>query len=234
MTERRERPAKARRTNLARQGRGEAGSITLEASLVVPVVFSLTLAVIVFAVWMLDRALNYYTASAESSKAAFAWSHSSAELSTGAYPPGAYDGLYWRLLDDALLAGLFGWDSGERGIRVEVGDPHSGDASLAESKLHKSAARLSAWPQGAVTYRNQVWKRELIVEGGEGRLPLSLPGLRGLGGSFETAALVTEPAEWVRSFELIRYYRNKFKALDKGSESYREKASDILRGRGRQ
>jgi hypothetical protein len=210
----------------------EEGSITLEASMIVPVVFFLTLAVILFAIWMLDRSLAYYTALAESGRAAFAWSHSSADLKTGAYPDGAYDGLYWRLADDAALAGLFGWGRGSGGeIRVDVGSHQTADASLAESKLLNTAARLAKWPQGAVTYRNQLWKKSLTVEGSESRLPFSMPGLRRSGANFGAAALVTEPAEWVRSFELIRYYRNKFETQGEGSESYRKKASDILKGR---
>ena len=62
-----------------------------------------------------DRALHYYTSSIASERAAFAWPHSSANVRTGGYPPGAYDGLYWRLKDDALLVGLFGW-SGKKTV----------------------------------------------------------------------------------------------------------------------
>ena len=208
---------------------GEAGSITLEASLVAPVVFFAILALILFAAWMLDRALSYHIASLESSRASFAWAHSSADPATGAYPAGAYDGLYWRLADDAVLAGLFGWGGETRGVRVEAGDPETGGSSLAAGKLRKTAARLGGWPDGAASYRNELWKKVLTVEGGESRQPFSLPGLILPGGGFSAATLVTEPAEWVRSFELIRHYRNKFRKLDKGSESYRGKASEVLK-----
>jgi len=208
---------------------GEAGSITLEASLVVPVVFFAILAVILFAVWMLDRSLSYHIASLESGRASFAWAHSSADPATGAYPSGAYDGLYWRLADDAVLAGLFGWGGGTRGVRVETGDPETGGSSLVAAKLRKTAARLGGWPDGAASYRNELWKKVLTVEGGESRLPFFLPGLNHLGDGFSASPLVTEPAEWVRSFELIRHYRNKFKSMGEGSESYRGKASEVLK-----
>ncbi len=213
--------------------RGEEGSITLEASLVVPAAFLLTVALILFAIWMLNRALAYYTAAAESGRAAFAWSHSAADVRTGAYPDGAYDGLYWRLKDDAALAGLFGWAGAESGVRVPAGGSgESGGQSLAEVKLGKTASRLAAWPEGAVSYRNQLWKREITVEGGGSILPISLPGLGGSGTGIAAAALVTEPAESIRSFDLIRYYRDRFRKQGSGQADYRRQAAAVLSERG--
>ncbi|MBW5447081.1 pilus assembly protein [Cohnella sp. CFH 77786] len=221
-------------SKIPRLWRGENGSITLEASMVFPWVLLLTFLLILFSLVMMEQAALYYSASAGSERAAFAWSHSSADVRTGAYPAGGYDGLYWRLKDDALLAGLFGWETagGESGVRIGGHAQGGGDGgSLAEKKLRQAADSLPAALAGRMDYRNRLLLREVSVEAEGGRIPAPLLRFRGTTRgrtSVSVSAVVTEPAEWVRTFETVRYYQAKWKTKGEGAAAERDKAADVL------
>jgi hypothetical protein len=203
--------------------------------MVVPWVMFITLSIIVLSVWMLVRSLTYFTAADAAEKAAFAWPHSAAELRTGAYPYGSYDGLYWRLKDDALLSGLFGVDAADAETTVPIGGLASdsrGKTSLSEKKLLKTA---DAYPSGtgAVTYRNRLWKRAISVSAAVPSLPSFFAAWAGPGaGQTGASSLVSEPAEWLRSFDLVRYYRAKMRARGAEQGEYRGQAARVLEGLG--
>ncbi|WP_276354931.1 hypothetical protein [Cohnella caldifontis] len=216
-------------------GRGEDGSIVLEASMIFPWVLLITLMLIILSVWILVRCLGYFSAAEAAEKAAFAWPHSSAELRAGAYPAGEYDGLYWRLKDDVLLSGLFGRAASDNAAQVPIGEQgevDDGGTSLAKTKLRKSAASLSGTgASGTAMYRNRLWKREVTVETADAGLQnvLSAWGWSGDGKS-EAVSLVSEPPEMIRSFDLVRYYRAKMRAKGSGAGAYREQAAGVLEG----
>lgn len=209
--------------------------MTLEATLVFPWVLILTLALILFMLTETDRALHYYTASVASERAAFAWPHSAANIRTGGYPPGAYDGLYWRLKDDALLAGLFGWSVQEGGGPiVHIGRGDAGDSSLAANKLRKSAVAMPDGINGTIAYHNRIWLREVRVaaNGSEtsGVLRRLFPSLSPAA-SASVSGAVSEPAEWLRTFHVVRYYYARIKQEGSQSDSYREQAAAVLEQR---
>jgi hypothetical protein len=205
-----------------RWGRCEEGSLTLEASMVFPWVLLATLLLIVFSVVITDRVLLYYSASVAAERGAFVWSHSSSDVRSGAYPDGRYDGLYWRLRDDALLAGLFGWTTdGEEGVRISIRDgPAESDGgvggSLAEIKLRRTADTLPGDVGGSMAYRNRLWKREIMIDASADQRAVSLK------------AVVIEPPEWIRTFDLARYYQAKMKKSKEGAAVYRNKAAAVL------
>jgi hypothetical protein len=214
---------------------GGNGSITLEASLVFPWVLLLTFLLILFAVTIMEKAALYYSASAAGERAAFAWSHSSAAVRTGAYPAGHYDGLYWRLKDDALLAGLFGWTSGGSNSTVSIDSKEQGEGngngeSLAEKKLRQAS---EAMPDliGTMGYRNRLWMREVTVVAEGGAIPAPVLRFRGSSEGRHSVAVrsvVTEPAEWIRTFETVRYFQAKWKQHGEGAAANRDKAADVL------
>jgi len=217
-----------------RRLRGEDGSMTLEASLVFPWVLISTLLLILFSLAVVNKAALYYSASAAGERSAFAWSHSAGNVRTGAYPAGAYDSLYWRLKDDAMLAGLFGWTTEENGSTIAI--EGSGDErALAAGKLRRAASTLPLGLTGTMSYRNRIWLRDVSVKAAGAPVPMPLERLWGLpGGKREVsvAAVVTEPAEWIRTFELLRYYREKMRRKGQGAETYRSEAAAVLGGRG--
>lgn len=212
--------------------RREDGALTVEASLVFPWMLIMTFLLILSSLVIADRTLLYYASSAAGERAAFSWAHSKGDFRTGAYPAGEYDGLYWRLTDDAMLSGLFGWtlDSGD--VRVPLGGARKQEGNLTEGKLGKAANLLSDEAEGYIAYKNRVWKREIAVAASGGEMPAPLRRLWGAAGSQADAAsvtaVVTEPAEWIRTFELIRYYRAKMKTKGQGAEEYWKRTAAVL------
>jgi len=227
---------------LSRPVREENGSMTLEASLVLPVILLLTFALILLSLTIADRAAHYYSASIAAERAAFFWPHSQADVRTGAYAPGALDGLYWRLKDDAMLAGLMGWSvQNDNGPAVHIGDVSGGNGagdrgdSLAANKLRKSAAAMPEGMEGTLSYRNQVWLREVAVDAHGAATPDPLrrlwPLLLSSRASASVTAAVVEPAEWMRTFQLVRYYRARMQQQGQGAQAYRSDAAAVLERR---
>ncbi|TJY40923.1 pilus assembly protein [Cohnella pontilimi] len=212
--------------------REEGGSVTLEASMIFPWVLLLTFLLILFAVVLNRYVLNFYSASVTVERAAFSWSNSAKELRTGAYPNGQYDGLYWRLKDDALLAGLFGWNHEQESVRVPVEPGMPGDEGYTpEQKLRKSGHLVTGQIQGTLSYRNEWWKRIIAMETAGTPVPQPLRAFRGKAGqSSEVAvsAVVVEPAELIRSFDLVRYYKAQISGKGQGADSFRSKAAAVL------
>ena len=214
--------------------------MTLEASLVQPGVLIVTFALILLAVTMADRVAHYYSVSVAGERAAFAWPHSSADIRTGGYPSGSYVGLYWRLKDDAMLAGLFGWSANpDNGAAVRIGagagegGEDSGD-SLARQKLRKSASAMPDGADGTIAYRNRVWLREVEVDADGAAAPDPLRRLwptLSPAASASVSSVVIEPAEWMRTFELVRYYKARIEQKGQGSEDYRRQAASVLESR---
>ncbi|PRX71522.1 hypothetical protein B0G52_10815 [Cohnella sp. SGD-V74] len=220
-------------------GRGmkdASGSFTLEASMLLPWVMMLTFMLLLFALYISQGALVYYSSSVMTERAAFGWSNSSSDSLTGGYPAGEYDGLYWRLTDDALVQSLFGLASGEAGIRVEVYPGMApGEGGSAADKLKSAAYAASAKHRvgsGELGYRNFGIKREIDAELVSSWFSVPLARFKGGGAAdAKVSALVVEPAEFVRSFDLVRYYAAKLRNAPEGKEKYRSQAGEVLNKR---
>ncbi|WP_378127095.1 hypothetical protein [Cohnella boryungensis] len=210
-----------------------SGSYTLEASMVMPWVLMLTFLLLFFALYISQSSLLYYSTSMMTERAAFGWSNSAKNVNTGEYPPGQYEGLYWRLTDDYLVGGLFGLATGTEELHVEVypGMP-SGEGNSAQAKLSRYAYETAAahrLGEGLLSYRNIGVKR--TVEAKLASLWAAEPLARFRGGeqaSSEISALVVEPAEFLRTFDLIRYYAAKMREAPEGKENYRSRAGEVI------
>ncbi|WP_256760701.1 hypothetical protein [Cohnella sp. WQ 127256] len=216
----------------------DSGSITLEASMVFPWVVMMTFLLLFFSLFISQGALLYYSTSVLAERTAFSWSNSAKDAHTGAYPQGQYDGLYWRLIDDSLVQGLFGLASSDSGtgISVEINSSMTRiEGSSAVDKLKRSSFELSSSQPigtGDINYLNIGIKREIGVHLTSIWLAEPLLWLRG-GGAAEAdvSALVVEPQEFLRTFDLIRYYAAKMKNSPEGATAYRDKAGGVLQKR---
>lgn len=214
-----------------------AGSITLEASLILPWIVMMTFLLLLFALFISQGALLYYSSSMLAERSAFSWSNSAKATKTGAYPQGQYDGLYWRLTDDSLVHGLFGLVSEREGIQVSLysGMEGNGGAS-AKDKLKRVGMELTSTQEGltgVISYRNIGIMRQVEVRLKSSWLPTPLAWLRGEEPAIaNSSALVVEPAEFIRSFDLLRYYGAKLQSVTGGKEAYKGKAAEVLRKRG--
>ncbi len=213
------------------------GSISLEASMVFPWVLMITFLLLLFALFVSQGALLYYSSSIMAERTAFSWSNSTKDARTGAYPPGQYDGIYWRLTDDALVQGLFGLvaDKGAAASVIVDSELASGQGQSAEDKLKRlgyETASVHRMGAGEMNYSNAGIKREIEVKLTGSWIAEPLSWMRGDGeAEAETTALIVEPAEFIRSFDLVRYYASRIKGAGAGGDAYRDKAGGVLRKR---
>lgn len=217
-----------------RFSRDTSGSATLDASLTFPVILLLTFMLLFFAIYAAQGAIVYYSASIAGERAAYDWNNSAKELHTGAYPEGSFDGLYWRMLDDGMLAGLFGTGTREEeGVTFgKAGDQGTGGDSLTRTKLQAAAGPLAASLDGRMRYANQLLERQVVTEADSLAVPEPLRRFRPESElSARTSAVVVEPAEFIRSFDLVRYYGAKLKGARDGEASFLSKAKAVLQKR---
>jgi hypothetical protein len=202
--------------------------------MIVPWILMITFALLIFTLFIAQGSLLYYSSAITAERAAFNWSNSAKDSITGGYPPNEYDGLYWRVLNDALLDGLFGLGAENEGVQVEIkGDRDASQGASALDKLRKAAALMPESSSGVVQFRNLGLKQQVGVRASNGWLPRPLAWLRGdEAASSSVSALVVEPAEFVRSFDLARYYEAKMKKAPGGAAAYRDQAASVLKNRG--
>ncbi|OUM97862.1 MAG: hypothetical protein BAA02_07285 [Paenibacillaceae bacterium ZCTH02-B3] len=214
-----------------------SGSLSVEASMVFPVVLLLTMVLVLYALYTAKLVLVHYGTAVLAERAAYNWPNSAAEWRTGAYPAGRHDGLYWRLAEDALLQALFPAGGESRDAEEPFppdGPPADGAQGLVTRKLRRAAETAPEWLKGTVGWKNRLLIRSVVAEASDpaAALPLrrfwnGVPEARA-----SVSALAVEPAEFVRSFELARYYTAKFKRQGERAESYRREAGEVLRRRG--
>lgn len=212
--------------------RDDSGSFALEATTVLPLAMILTFLTLFFALFVSQSSVLYYGASITAERAAFGWSNSAKDAKTGAYPEGRYDGLYWRLTNDALLQGWLGLATGDGDVRVPLASAgEAANGASAKDKLAKWGATMPAAATGSIAYRNVGVMSDVTVEASAAWLPEALVRFRGQErASAKTSALVVEPTELIRTFDLIRYYSAKMKTGSEGG-SLRDKAAGVLLGR---
>lgn len=205
---------------MSRLGRDD-GSFTIEASLLLPMIMFITLLLLFFSLYSYQKSMLLHVGSAAAERAAYNWDNSYKDA-MGTFSKEQYDSLYWRIGEDHLLGSLFGQGPEYDSVRVELPDQNGGraaSASLPEKKLGQSAAMVPTNMSGAIKYipgisgRKVTTKLEHLLD-----LPV-LDEILADGGVpvVEAQSLVVEPAEFIRTVDLLRYYGAKLKG--KGGES---------------
>jgi len=208
---------------IRRLARDEAGSAVLEASLVYPLLLASVLALLLASAAVYQQIGLYYASSVTADRAAFHWDNSYRHPVSGIVRPGERDGLYWRLSDDRMLEAVFGWAGGGASgtdLSVHIPDTASSDGPLAGRKMKAAAAWLPSYYSGHVTYSRNPLLRTVTAR-------FKTTG----GGTREAASTIVEPAEFIRTTDLFRYYRGKF-GSGAGAAGKRKEAADTLRGLG--
>lgn len=191
--------------------RSEEGSFTVEASLLLPIIMGIIMLLLFFSLYTYQRTMLMQASSVTAERTAYNWDNSHKDTN-GNYAAGEYDSLYWRIGEDGLLASLFGTGALNGGVKLAV--PASGvPEPLLELKLKQSADRLPANMTGELVYSYGLTSRTVSAEL---QRMLQLPVLDGLledGATpvVKSQAVVTEPVEFIRTVELMRYYGAKFK-----------------------
>ncbi|GMK39351.1 hypothetical protein PCCS19_24050 [Paenibacillus sp. CCS19] len=219
--------------------RNESGSFTLEATLVFPILLMIVVIVILFVCYIYEKAVLYGAASVTSEQTAFLWDNSYRNIRTGLAGEGEYDGLYWRVKDDELVKSLFGiGEAGEADAMTPIGGDTSssgsgsaanGTRSLVETKLSRTTQHLEGVLFGENRYTRKLTSR--FVETAL-RTPLDSNVLRRFDEHYEQASkassIIVDPAEFIRTVDLVRYYASKLGSNGNGSTNKKKEASAVL------
>lgn len=201
-------------TNFKKVGDNERGSFTLEASLVMPVLFLATLTLLFFLLIIYQRAFMYYQASKVVTQAAFNWDNSHREARTGKLTQikddqGHWmtDGPYWMYGGQGFpmfgTSWLIGGD-GSQSFEIMA----SGN-SMPEKKIRKVAAAYGMKEVGSVKYTSSLFKREIEISMNRERaVPNFARIMFGVDNSNSVTArtTVSEPVEFLRSVEFCTQF----------------------------
>lgn len=179
----------------------DAGSATVEAAMLLPLILLITAAVILFCFMIYLRADFQADAVTTVERAAFSWSSSYRNPVTGSTVPDESDGLYWRTFGDAFSNVLNGG-----AVSVAVADAGSllGSSNLTKRKLAQAAEGLPIGLKGSLQYIHH-WNERSVQA--EFSYPVQLPGFFSelLGTrTIQTVAKapVIEPAEFIRNMDM--------------------------------
>jgi len=207
------------------------GSFTVEASLVLPIVLFVTMMLVFFCLYVYQQSFLHQTASAVAERAAYSWDNSHKQAATGQVEKGQYDSLYWRLSEDGMLGALFGWSGAAKNTEtVQLPGKDGGGGALPVVKMSQSGSMVPPEMKGQISYKNTIVQRKVTVD--LTRM-LVLPPLDTLlkGGSdaiaFANSAIV-EPAEFIRTVDLMRYYASKFKGKGESGSTDPGSARQVL------
>ncbi|MBJ6361427.1 TadE/TadG family type IV pilus assembly protein [Paenibacillus sp. GCM10012307] len=214
---------------LRRLLRAENGSFTVEASMVFPLILVITVTSLFVSIYIYQNVIVYFTASKAAERTAFVWDNSYRSPATGLAPHGKYDSLYWRVKDDEMIESLFGIQrsDGQRGshIALPAGTGLENSSSLVQRKLGNAANWVSGAYKGKVGLERSLWKKEVAVQLIH---PVRISPLEWLLNNPEphgrASSTITDPVEFIRSVDLVRYYADKFTS---GSKD-RDEAAAIL------
>ena len=202
--------------------KGNEGSFTLEASLVMPIILMVTIILMFFCMYIYQQSILQQVASAATERSAYSWDNSHKEASNGSFQQGQYDSLYWRLTDDRMLGTMFGWAGVSNEDSISLPESES-SGSLPTAKLSKVSMLETGEIKGKISYENKLLLRKVSSELHQ---LINLPPLDQIlsGGSeleVHAQSIIVEPVEFIRTVDLMRYYGAKFKgssgnAMNKG------------------
>ncbi|AIQ56729.1 TadE/TadG family type IV pilus assembly protein [Paenibacillus borealis] len=199
----------------------DEGSFTIEASLLLPVIMCITMLLLFFSLYSYQKSMLLQVGSAAAERAAYNWENSNRAVD-GEFAAGNYDPLYWRISEDGLLGSLFGTgaQNGSTAIELpgEAGDEAGGQLPLV--KLWHASQIVPANLTGEMSYTYGLTSRKISAKLKKMlRLPV-LDELLADGAVPEVSArsYVTEPVEFIRTVDLMRYYGSKFKDTSSGSK----------------
>lgn len=198
----------------------DQGSFTIEASLLLPIVMFITMLLLFFCLYSYQKSMLLQVGSAATERAAYNWDNSHKEVS-GSYAVGEYDSLYWRIGDDALLSSLFGDKAGNGGVTIELPSEASDKNDLPVLKLNHAAVMIPDNMPGEMQYAYSLSGRKV---GAELKRLLNLPVLDDVLSdearpTVKAQSIITEPVEFIRTVDLMRYFGAKFKGDSESSGS---------------
>ncbi|WP_238652506.1 TadE/TadG family type IV pilus assembly protein [Paenibacillus piscarius] len=197
----------------------DEGSFTVEASLLLPIIMGIIMLLLFFSLYTYQKSMLLQIASAATERAAYNWENSN-RATDGAFQAGNYDPLYWRISEDGLLSSLFGVGAEDGSTRVALPGDANGGGPLPVVKLHRAAQMVPAGLQGEMRYAYGLTGRKISMELEKMlRLPVLDHFLAdGAAPDVLARSFVTEPVEFIRTVDLMRYYGARFKQSSTGNK----------------
>lgn len=197
----------------------DEGSFTVEASLLLPIIMGIIMLLLFFSLYTYQKSMLLQIASAATERAAYNWENSN-RATDGAFQAGNYDPLYWRIGEDGLLSSLFGAGAEDGSSAIMLPGDANGGGALPAVKLNRAAQMVPGGLQGEMRYAYGLTGRRISMEL---KRMLRLPVLDHVladGASPDVLArsFVTEPVEFIRTVDLMRYYGAKFKQGSTGAK----------------
>lgn len=206
------------------------GSFTIESSLIVPIIFIITLVLIFGSLFFYQKAGLYYIASTVADRTAYVWDNSYKDARTGEFELGQNDGLYWRLSHDSV-SDMFGFivqndpstfKFPEQNTEIGLSGPLK--------KLQNGAKQLTEGLTGTLTYTHHLLDRRVKVELQSWfHLPLFaeayLPDII----HAEASSGIVEPVEFIRSIDLVSTYVKELQDRGVTKQAAKEALDEFLR-----
>ncbi|MBP2114136.1 TadE/TadG family type IV pilus assembly protein [Paenibacillus silagei] len=192
--------------------REDEGSFTIEASLLLPMLMGITMVLLFFSLYSYQKSMLLQIASATAERAAYNWENSNRTVS-GEFQTGNVDPLYWRIDEDGLLASLFGSGAENGSTAITLPGNAEEGGPLPVVKLRRASQMVPAGLKGEMSYVYGLTGRRISTEL---KKVLHLPVLDNLladraAPEVYARSYVTEPVEFIRTVDLMRYYGSKFK-----------------------
>ncbi len=206
-------PGSSQRGRLLRFCRNEAGSFHIESTLLMPVVFWFTLAMLGLGFLAYQKGDLLQSAYEWSERSAYVWKDSHKDAVTGAFVYQEMDDVYAGMVSEGL-----GWLSaslkGFRQAGISLPELKVTGQSLSGRKLLRSSQGLEGHISGEGAYFNRVlegevradWSREWAAWVQNMMAPQGRMLQEGAG------AYVADPVEFLRTVELVTTYASKLKS----------------------
>ncbi len=183
--------------------KNEKGMFTLEASLIFPTIFIVTIALILFSLVIYEKVVIYQRAHLIAERTVFTWDNSHKEFETGNFAENEYstmsggDGLYWRTnyigqqFIQKIFPGRLGGVAGKKLERAQT----EGDALFASGDVVVKEPASIGFD-----------RRVEVTVSGELKLPDFVEFISDDHFTTTATASVKDPVELIRTTDFIIYY----------------------------
>lgn len=189
------------------------GSYTLEATLIMPIVFLCTIGLLLFSYLIYDNSMLGIEAQETAERGAYVWSDSSKDPVTGAFSYEQLDGIYGSMMLESLGAISSLWSGAPQAAVSTDGEDNRGPAS-SRNKLNRLLGLVPAGTDALVEYRSRLLQGEITARLTKPAYRFGLPDWlipNGRVPRAEASSFTADPVGFVRNVDLLAFYLGKWK-----------------------
>jgi hypothetical protein len=212
--------------------RDEAGSLLIESSLIMPLMFLFTLVMLALGYLAYQKAALVQDAYEWSERTAYVWKDSHRDPVTGAFTYKELDDVYSSMISEKL-----GWlgasMSSFRQAGIELPDRTLTGQSLPGTKLLRSSEGLGSAIHGQGSYYNRVLEGEVRAEWNTSWAAIAkmYTSRQDQKLNAMASAFYSDPVELLRTVDIVRIYTNKLKERFSSPSDAAEELKQLLPGK---